>query len=113
MNPMKQTPMQRVVTEILKRHGLLMHFDQTDHVHLRLDNDPYLPLVIEQHGIEVSVAHYFVMNGDLMRDPEWYSACGATNGSRSRSRIRTPGRIRKCTLSRMGKRCTTRASNAN
>ena len=39
--------------------------------HLRLENDPYEPLVIEriaQH--QVSVAHYYVQNGDAIADPD-------------------------------------------
>ena len=40
-------------------------------VHLRLENDPYEPLVIErivEH--QVSVAHYYVHNGDAIADPD-------------------------------------------
>lgn len=46
-------------------------------VHFRIENPPWLPLVIEDiqqrgpNGLPViSVAHYGELNGDLMRDPE-------------------------------------------
>jgi hypothetical protein len=46
-------------------------------LHLRIENQPYMPLVIEATdesgpcGLPVvSVAHYGEQNGDLMRDPE-------------------------------------------
>ena len=44
--------------------------------HIRVENAPYMPLVIEGIGEgprgqrAVSVAHYYSQNGDAMRDPE-------------------------------------------
>jgi hypothetical protein len=44
--------------------------------HIRIENDPYMPLVIEHVGRSpqgnnmISVAHYFEQNGDLCQDPE-------------------------------------------
>ena len=44
--------------------------------HFRIENDPYMPLVIEGIGRgprrqpAISVAHYYTQNGDSMRDPE-------------------------------------------
>ena len=39
--------------------------------YVRIENEPYMPLVIERIGDnEYSIAHYFVQNGDMMRDPE-------------------------------------------
>ena len=44
------------------------------HFHLRIENEPFMPLVIEAwntgEGHIVSVAHYWTLNGDSMRDPE-------------------------------------------
>jgi hypothetical protein len=36
-----------------------------------------MPLVIERHGDEISVAHYGELNGDLIRDPELTFSCGS------------------------------------
>jgi hypothetical protein len=44
--------------------------------HIRIENAPYMPLVIEGIGQgprghrAISVAHYYSQNGDAMRDPE-------------------------------------------
>jgi hypothetical protein len=39
--------------------------------HVRIENDGYVPLVVEQlWGNQVSLCHYGEMNGDPIRDPE-------------------------------------------
>ena len=44
--------------------------------HFRIENEPFMPLVIEGIGRgprnqpAISVAHYYTQNGDAMRDPE-------------------------------------------
>ncbi len=40
--------------------------------YLRIENNPYLPLVVEKLDGQslISLCHYGVQNGDLMRDPE-------------------------------------------
>lgn len=44
--------------------------------HLKIENEPYMPLVLEGIGTgprgqrAISVAHYYSQNGDAMRDPE-------------------------------------------
>lgn len=63
-------PIATVIHNILGQHHLTETFESAADFHLRLENPPYLPLVIERHGDEVSVAHYFTQNGDAMRDPE-------------------------------------------
>ncbi len=65
-----QSPMQTVVRAILQQHSLADTFDTANDFHLRIENEPYMPLVIERHSNEISVAHYFTQNGDAMRDPE-------------------------------------------
>jgi len=65
--------MKDTVYKILKAHGLVEEFEQAKggEFHLRLVNDPYMPLVIEKiSDNEVSVAHYGELNGDAMRNPE-------------------------------------------
>jgi hypothetical protein len=61
---------QRVITQLIEQHGLSQAF-QADEFHLRLTNEPYMPLVIEKIGPgRVSVCHYGEQNGDLMKDPD-------------------------------------------
>ena len=62
--------MKNVIEAILKRHGLLEAFNTSQDFHLKIENSPWMPLVIERHGDEISVAHYGELNGDLIRDPE-------------------------------------------
>jgi hypothetical protein len=62
--------MKNVIEAILKRHGLLEAFNTSPDFHLKIDNSPWMPLVIERHGDEISIAHYGELNGDLIRDPE-------------------------------------------
>ena len=62
--------MQHLVVEIVRQRGLQPAFNQSAEFHLRLDNPPYLPLVIERQGLIISVAHYGELNGDAIRDPE-------------------------------------------
>lgn len=64
------TNMQRVISNLLYYNGLFECFAHSDDFHLRVENPPYLPLVIERHGDEVSITHYVESNGDLLRDPE-------------------------------------------
>jgi hypothetical protein len=69
-------PMAHVVADILEAHGLAEAFRRAGEFHLHLENPPYMPLVIERHGDEVAVMHYFIQNGDLVRDPELVFALG-------------------------------------
>jgi hypothetical protein len=56
--------------------------------HIRIENEPYLPLVIEGIGRgprslpAISVAHYYTQNGDAMRDPEMCFEVGTDNSGR-------------------------------
>lgn len=62
--------MKNVIEKILKRSGLLETFNASTDFHLRIENEPWMPLVIERHGAEISIAHYGELNGDPIRDPE-------------------------------------------
>jgi hypothetical protein len=50
--------------------------------HTRVDNPPYMALVIEVIGTHlISVAHYGLQNGDLMADPEMVFSMATIDGS--------------------------------
>ncbi len=68
----KTTPsaMKAVIDDILAQHQLKSVFESATDFHLRIENEPYMQLVIERHDNELSVAHYYTENGDAMRDPE-------------------------------------------
>lgn len=62
--------MQQAVLDILRRHGLDKAFNTATEFHLKVENPPFLPLVIERQGNIISVAHYSEQAGDAIRDPE-------------------------------------------
>jgi hypothetical protein len=65
------TLIQKVVEQILGQQALLDVFQGSSEFHLSVDNPPWMRLVIERHGDQVSVAHYAEpLNGDAIRDPE-------------------------------------------
>jgi hypothetical protein len=73
------TPLYGLVLELVKAAGKEESFDRSsqvnrEHFHMRIENEPYMPLVIEAwnmgDGHVISVAHYYTQNGDAMRDPE-------------------------------------------
>jgi hypothetical protein len=66
MKPSK--PIQTIIAAIAAKHGLDL---QAASSHLRLEQASYEPLVIEKVGCNrVSVAHYYVQNGDPIADPD-------------------------------------------
>ena len=66
---MKTSPtMQRIITQLAEKHGV--DLGQVE-AHVRLHLPGYERLTIENIGRhQVSVAHYFEMNGDLVPDPD-------------------------------------------
>ena len=51
-------------------------------LYLKIDNAPYMELVIEAMGLPaLSVAHYGEQNGDAMRDPEMCFELGLAGGA--------------------------------
>ena len=70
-------PMQKTVEDIAAAAGALDQFNSAveagECFYLKAQVAGYMPLVIEVLGPsrEVSVAHYFIQNGDSMRDPEY------------------------------------------
>ncbi len=67
---MSTNKMRDVIRAVLYWNGLAPAFDDAYDFHLRVRNDPWLPLVVERHGDEISVTHYVGQNGDQLRDPE-------------------------------------------
>lgn len=66
--------MEKIVTAAGGPMGLRKRF-QEDEGAFRVENPPYMRLVVEYVGLWkeghlISFAHYYEQNGDLMRDPE-------------------------------------------
>jgi len=68
------------IEAIVKAAGQYEDYLKSDHFHLKIENGPYMDLVIESWwcnyqadilGVRhTSVAHYYEQNGDLMPDPD-------------------------------------------
>ena len=72
----------KTILDILKKAG-----GGHPGLYLKIDNAPYMELVIEAMDESgpmelpaISVAHYGLQNGDLMRDPEMYFELGFAGG---------------------------------
>lgn len=68
--------MKTVIEKIVAARGLLSNFNAGE-FHIRIVNDPYMPLSIERHGNSISVTHYFENSGDLVPDPDMEFVVGA------------------------------------
>ena len=58
------------VAKLLHQGGLPQAILEGDTFHLRVENAPYMPLVIERHGDAMYLSHYFEQNDDLILDSE-------------------------------------------
>jgi hypothetical protein len=67
------TLFQTQIERLLEKHGRLEEFNNAggdEGFHMKLTQGSYMPLVIERHGNEISVSHYYTQNGDVMYDPD-------------------------------------------
>lgn len=71
------------IAQLIQLHGGLAALDER---YIRIENEPYMRLVIEHIGdgprglTLISVAHYGEQNGDAMRDPEMTFEVAEING---------------------------------
>jgi len=74
-----QTPLLTTIKAIVKAAHQEETFSTADHFHIRIENPPYMPLVIESWAVSdpflgetrhISIAHYREQCGDLVADPE-------------------------------------------
>lgn len=62
--------MKTAIEKILEAHNLLADFQASPEFYVKFIQPSFDPLVIERHGEQVIVGHYFIQNGDVMSDPE-------------------------------------------
>jgi hypothetical protein len=62
--------MQAAIEKILEAHNLLADYQASGEFYVKFTQPSFDPLVIERHGEQVVVGHYFIQNGDVMADPE-------------------------------------------
>ncbi len=66
----KGSRMKAAIEKIVSTQGKIDEFTQGEDFCLRIENPPFLPLVIERHGASASVTHNLEQNGDLIPDPD-------------------------------------------
>lgn len=73
----QQTKFAATITKIIDAAGKGEAFRTADHFHIRIKNSGWMDLVIESFPSpqypgrrNISVAHYYEQNGDLVPDPE-------------------------------------------
>jgi hypothetical protein len=61
---------EKQVARFLENAGLAEAVIQGDDFHLRIENEPFIPLVVERHGNQLYLTHYLTQNGDMFIDTE-------------------------------------------
>lgn len=79
-SPQQRGTPEKNIAKLLERGGLLQTVMESDDFHLMIENEPYIPLVIERHGNEMYLTHYLSENGDVFIDSEMVFTI-AHNGS--------------------------------
>ncbi|MEM9503680.1 MAG: strawberry notch C-terminal domain-containing protein, partial [Cyanobacteria bacterium P01_E01_bin.43] len=62
--------LERRILKFLREAGIADTVMNTDEFHLRIENEPYIPLVVERQGDELYLTHYLTQNGDMFIDTE-------------------------------------------
>jgi hypothetical protein len=71
---------ERNVARFLREAGLSEAVLQGEDFHLRIENEPYIPLVVERHGDQLYLTHYLEQNGDLYIDSEMVFQINSASG---------------------------------
>ncbi len=58
------------VARFLEEAGILQTVTEGEEFHLKIENEPYIPLVIERQINELYLTHYLSQNGDIFIDTE-------------------------------------------
>ncbi|MEM6517723.1 MAG: strawberry notch C-terminal domain-containing protein [Cyanobacteria bacterium P01_C01_bin.70] len=62
--------LERRILKFLREAGIEDAVMHTDEFHMRIENEPYIPLVVERQGDELYLTHYLTQNGDMFIDAE-------------------------------------------
>ncbi|NEZ55407.1 strawberry notch C-terminal domain-containing protein [Adonisia turfae] len=62
--------LEKRVIRFLKEAGIYQAVLESDDFHFKIENEPYIPLVVERHGEELYLTHYLSQNGDTFIDTE-------------------------------------------
>lgn len=62
--------MKSAIEKILTAHQQFAAFREHEHYSVKIESNGFMPLIIEKHGEQIVVAHYFELAGDLVPDPD-------------------------------------------
>jgi hypothetical protein len=71
---------ERNVARFLREAGLSEAVLQGEDFYLRIENEPYIPLVVERHGDKLYLTHYLEQNGDSYIDSEMVFQVNSASG---------------------------------
>jgi hypothetical protein len=66
--PMGQ--LEKRILRFLRNAGIEQEVMTSQEFHLRIENEPFVPLVVERQGDELYLTHYLTQNGDMFIDSE-------------------------------------------
>ncbi|MEO0825343.1 MAG: strawberry notch C-terminal domain-containing protein [Cyanobacteria bacterium J06642_9] len=61
---------EKTIAKLLEQAGLAEAVMQGEAFHCRIENEPFIPLVIERHRDRLYLTHYLTANGDMFIDSE-------------------------------------------
>ncbi|MEM6433698.1 MAG: DUF3991 and TOPRIM domain-containing protein, partial [Cyanobacteria bacterium P01_D01_bin.115] len=61
---------EKAIAKLLEQAGLAEAVMQGEAFHCRIENEPFIPLVIERHSNRLYLTHYLIENGDMFIDSE-------------------------------------------
>jgi len=62
--------LEKRILRFLKTAGIDQTVMETEEFHQRIENEPFIPLVVERQGDELYLTHYLTQNGDMFIDAE-------------------------------------------
>jgi septum formation topological specificity factor MinE len=62
--------LEKRIARFLETAGIREAVTQGEDFHLKIENDPYIPLIVERHLDELYLTHYLEQNGDMFIDSE-------------------------------------------
>ncbi|MBE9156408.1 strawberry notch C-terminal domain-containing protein [Nodosilinea sp. LEGE 06152] len=69
-NPPPMGQLEKRILRFLRNAGIEQEVMTSQEFHLRIENEPFIPLVVERQGDELYLTHYLTQNGDMFIDSE-------------------------------------------
>ncbi|NMF84171.1 strawberry notch C-terminal domain-containing protein [Nodosilinea sp. P-1105] len=69
-NPPPMGQLEKRILRFLRNAGIEQEVMGSQEFHFRIENEPFIPLVVERQGDELYLTHYLTQNGDMFIDSE-------------------------------------------